>query len=54
MYNFSEFHEIVNIEHLRQVATGTHYTDLIQGRSFDLNKSTIELSPYEVIWCKKD
>jgi len=54
MYNFSEFHEIINIEHLRQVVTGTHYIDLIQGRSFDLNNSTIELSPYEVIWCKKD
>jgi len=54
LYNFSEFHQKINVEHLRQLVSGTDYTDLIQGRTFDLNKPIIELSPYEVIWCKKD
>ncbi len=54
MYNFSEFHEKVNVERLREMINGVYYTDLIQGRHFNLNHSIIELSPYEVIWCKKD
>jgi len=54
LYNFSEFHQKISVEHLRQLVNGTEYTDLIQGRTFDLNHPIIELSPYEVIWCKKD
>lgn len=54
LYNFSEFHQKINVEHLRQLVNGTQYTDLIQGRNFDLNRNNLELSPYEVVWCKKD
>jgi amylosucrase len=54
LYNFSEFHQKVEVNELRTKVSGTRYTDLIQGRSFDLSQPIIELSPYEVIWCKKD
>lgn len=54
MSNFSEFHQKINIEHLRQLVSGNRYTDQIQGRRIDLNQPILELSPYEVIWCKKD
>ena len=54
LYNFSEFNQKVSVDHLRALVKGTHYTDLIQGRHFNLYQNLIELSPYEVIWCKKD
>ena len=54
LYNFSEFNQKINVEHLRQLVHGVHYTDLIQGRHLNLDHKTIELSPYEVVWCKKD
>ena len=54
LYNFSEFNQKINVEHLRQLVHGMYYTDLIQGRRFDLSRSILELSPYEVVWCKKD
>ena len=54
MYNFSEFHQKINVEHLRLLLNSNRYTDQIQGRRFDLSKPILELSPYEVIWCKKD
>lgn len=50
LFNFSETTQVIPTEHLRQVLTGQHYEDLIQGRSFDINWNTITLSPYEYIW----
>jgi len=54
LYNFSEFNQKINVEELRRWVRGTHYTDLIQGRQFNLEHKILELSPYEVVWCKKD
>jgi hypothetical protein len=54
LYNFSEFHQKIETWLLRPYLNGSHYTDLIQGRQFNLEHKIIELSPYEVVWCKKD
>lgn len=54
LFNFSEQTQWVKTDHLRQLFNGTMAVDLIQGRRFNLNDETIELSPYEYIWCVKD
>lgn len=54
LFNFSERTQWVKTDHLRQLFNGTMAVDLIQGRRFNLNDETIELSPYEYIWCVKD
>lgn len=50
LYNFSELTQKINTDVLRQVLSSSNYHDLIQGRTFDLNWSSITLSPYEYIW----
>lgn len=52
LFNFSENTQVIPTHHLRQMLTGQHYVDLIQGREFDLQQDTITLSPYEYIWSK--
>ena len=54
LFNYSEQTQRVKTDHLRQLFNGTMAVDLIQGRRFNLNDETIELSPYEYIWCVKD
>ena len=54
LFNFSEHSQQVSTEHLRQLFNGVYVIDLVQGRQFNLNDETIELSPYEFIWCVKD
>lgn len=54
LFNFSEQTQWVKTDHLRQLFNGAMAVDLIQGRRFNLNDETIELSPYEYIWCVKD
>ena len=54
LFNFSEQTQWVKTDHLRQLFNGAIAVDLIQGRRFNLNDETIELSPYEYIWCVKD
>lgn len=52
LFNFSEYTQVISTEHLRQMLTGLEYTDLVQGRAFNLNDETFSLSPYEYVWCK--
>lgn len=54
LFNFSEHTQWVKTDHLRQLFNGVIAIDLIQGRQFNLNDETIELSPYEFVWCIKD
>ena len=54
LFNFSEHTQWVKTDHLRQLFNGVIAVDLIQGRQFNLNDETIELSPYEFVWCVKD
>lgn len=53
-FNFSEHHQEVELGLLRQHLSSTHYTDLLQGRTLNLEHHTLHLSPYEFLWCKKD
>jgi len=53
-FNFSEHHQEVELGMLRQHLRATHYTDLLQGRTLNLEHHTLHLSPYEFLWCKKD
>lgn len=53
-FNFSEHHQEVELGILRQYLRATHYTDLLQGRTLNLEHHTLHLSPYEFLWCKKD
>ena len=54
LFNFSENSQSVKTDHLRQLFNGIHAIDLIQGREFNLDDDTIELSPYEFVWCVKN
>ena len=54
LFNFSENSQSVKTDHLRQLFNGIHAIDLIQGREFNLDDETIELSPYEFVWCVKN
>lgn len=54
LFNFSENSQSVKTDHLRQLYNGIHAIDLIQGREFNLDDDTIELSPYEFVWCVKN
>lgn len=51
-YNFSEFPQTIQTDHLRQNLTAFKYMDVINGRLIDLDEQTLELSPYEFIWAK--
>lgn len=53
-FNFSEHHQEVELGGLRVHLSANHYTDLIQGRTLNLNHHTLHLSPYEFLWFKKD
>lgn len=54
LFNFSEQTQTVQLDVLRQILTAQNYQDLIQGRRFDMNQSSITLSPYEYIWAKPE
>lgn len=49
-FNFSEHHQSIESYRLRQLSSERHFVDLIQGRTFDLTQSTLDLSPYEFVW----
>jgi hypothetical protein len=51
LFNFSEHTQWINTDHLRQLFNGVEAIDLIQGRHFNLDDESIELSPYEFVWC---
>lgn len=51
LFNFSEHTQLINTDHLRQLFNGIEAIDLVQGRRFNLDEETIELSPYEFVWC---
>lgn len=53
-FNFSEHHQEIELGGLRTHLSANHYTDLIQGRTLNLNHHTLHLSPYEFLWFKKD
>ncbi len=54
LFNFTENKQTIHTYHLRQMVSGHHYIDLIQGREINFNQEKIELSPYEFLWCVVD
>lgn len=52
-FNFSEHTQLISLDHVRQMASAQHYLDLVQDRSLDFAQTTLELAPYEFLWCVK-
>ena len=53
-FNFSEHTQLVNLDHIRQLASAPKYRDLIQERTIDVSHPSLELAPYEFLWCVKE
>ena len=52
LFNFSEHHKALDLEHIRHISTSALYEDIIKGKSYDFRAPTLPLSPYEFIWIK--
>lgn len=53
IYNFSENHQIFNLNHLRAQGLKGIYEDLLQKKKVDLHGDQLNLYPYEYLWLKK-
>jgi amylosucrase len=51
LFNFSEHPQSISTDYLRQQLSSQNYNDVTQGRVFNLYDQSIELSPYEFVWC---
>ena len=51
IFNFSENHQTILMKHLHPYLVGSRYRDVFQGRCFEVTENTLELSPYEYLWC---
>ncbi len=52
LFNFSEHTQWLITEVIHNRTQHTRYLDVSQGRLIDLDESTLELAPYEFLWCK--
>jgi glycosidase len=53
IYNFSENHQIMNLNHLRAQGLYGVYHDLFQKKKVDLASDQLNLYPYEYLWLKQ-
>lgn len=53
IYNFSENHQIMNLNHLRAQGLSGIYQDLFQKKKIDLTSDQLNLYPYEYLWLKQ-
>jgi glycosidase len=53
IYNFSENHQVFNLNHLRAQGFKGIYEDLLQKKKVDLYGDQLNLYPYEYLWLKK-
>lgn len=52
LFNFSEEHRAIKLDHIRSTLTSTLYKNIGNSNIYDFNMPTISLSPYEYIWAK--
>jgi glycosidase len=53
IYNFSENHQVLDLNHLRAQGLKGIYIDMFQKKKIDLQKDQLNLYPYEYLWLKQ-